>query len=247
MADFPAAHSMDTEWFAVDADGNVGIFWSSEGGAVPKFTGEFFRATRVDDVEDFCKLLPKDEAGIVHLRTEAKKMVEDINIGTVPISLYDNYSIWLILILSSEEAIAKLKTSDNLVLRFAGEPVTIYVDKIPNEIINSMFSSGEILGGKEFELWMYPHLVGLFFYDNYNQVPMPYEKDRVPEIPLKIEDLPENLQQALSKSHFEKIRFAETEIIQPIEHTPCATWGNVEYWIDSQGNDRKGFPGKDSC
>jgi hypothetical protein len=33
--DFPAAHSMDTEWFAVDAEGNVGLFDSSEDGAVP--------------------------------------------------------------------------------------------------------------------------------------------------------------------------------------------------------------------
>jgi hypothetical protein len=35
MQDFPAAHSMDTKWFAVDADGNIGIFRSGEGGAVP--------------------------------------------------------------------------------------------------------------------------------------------------------------------------------------------------------------------
>ena len=33
--DFPAAHSMDTDWFAVDADGNVGLFDSTEDGAVP--------------------------------------------------------------------------------------------------------------------------------------------------------------------------------------------------------------------
>lgn len=34
-ADFPAAHSMDTEWFAVDADGRVATLWSSEDGHVP--------------------------------------------------------------------------------------------------------------------------------------------------------------------------------------------------------------------
>ena len=33
--DYPAAHSMDTEWFAVDADGNVARFDSGEDGAVP--------------------------------------------------------------------------------------------------------------------------------------------------------------------------------------------------------------------
>ena len=35
MEDFPAAHSMDTMWFAIDADGCVGVFQSGEAGAVP--------------------------------------------------------------------------------------------------------------------------------------------------------------------------------------------------------------------
>jgi hypothetical protein len=34
-ADFPAAHSMDTSWYAVDQKGNVGLFHTNEGGAVP--------------------------------------------------------------------------------------------------------------------------------------------------------------------------------------------------------------------
>src|SRR5262245_21233479 len=34
--DFPAAHSMDATWFAVDRDGHVGVFESGEPGAVPK-------------------------------------------------------------------------------------------------------------------------------------------------------------------------------------------------------------------
>lgn len=241
MSDFPAAHSMDTDWFAVDADGNLGMFNSSEGGAVPKFSGEFFHATRIDDIEDFCKLLPRDEKGIVHLRTEATSIIKHIILGTIPKFIYDDDSYEMLMIVSSEEAIDKLKTSDNFILRFAGEPITIYVNQISNEIINSMFSSGEILGATEFELFMYPQCLGLFFYDNCGQVPIPYEREGVPEKPLKIEDLPEKLQQALSKSNFEKIRFTETEIIQPIEYTPCNTWDDNGFWIDSQGNERQGF------
>src|SRR4051794_34470710 len=38
-ADFPAAHSMDTQWFAIDRDGHVGIFSSGESGAVPRAAG----------------------------------------------------------------------------------------------------------------------------------------------------------------------------------------------------------------
>ena len=35
MSDYPAAHSMDTEWFAVDADGHVAVFETGEPGPVP--------------------------------------------------------------------------------------------------------------------------------------------------------------------------------------------------------------------
>src|SRR4051794_26355762 len=34
-AEYPAAHSMDTGWFAVDRDGHVAYFYSREAGAVP--------------------------------------------------------------------------------------------------------------------------------------------------------------------------------------------------------------------
>ncbi len=34
--EFPAAHSMDTDWFALDEDGNVALFVSGEPGAVPE-------------------------------------------------------------------------------------------------------------------------------------------------------------------------------------------------------------------
>lgn len=71
--------------------------------------------------------------------------------------------------------------------------------------------------------------------------PAPYYRSEVPVTPLKVEDLPEHLQIALCTSRFKKIRFAETEIIQPIEHTSCATWDDNGFWVDSQGNDRKGF------
>jgi hypothetical protein len=38
-ADFPAAHSMDTEWYAVDGKGHVAVFISGENGPVP--VGQF--------------------------------------------------------------------------------------------------------------------------------------------------------------------------------------------------------------
>lgn len=36
VLNYPAAHSMDTTWFAVDAEGSIAIFDTGEGGAVPE-------------------------------------------------------------------------------------------------------------------------------------------------------------------------------------------------------------------
>jgi hypothetical protein len=38
--DFPAAHSMDTTWFAIDRDGHVGVFDTGETGPVPETYGK---------------------------------------------------------------------------------------------------------------------------------------------------------------------------------------------------------------
>lgn len=55
MTDFPAAHSMDTTWFAADANGNIGVFDSNEGGAVPE-SNSFFRVNAIEKGLDYEKL-----------------------------------------------------------------------------------------------------------------------------------------------------------------------------------------------
>lgn len=69
MKEFPAAHSMDTDWFAVDADGNIGIFDSGEEGAVPYFHYEFRQVNQIDIIE-YCQQLAKDKNGVIHLSSE---------------------------------------------------------------------------------------------------------------------------------------------------------------------------------
>lgn len=39
-ADFPAAHSMDAVWFAVDEDGQIAMFDTGEAGAMPETAGD---------------------------------------------------------------------------------------------------------------------------------------------------------------------------------------------------------------
>ena len=242
MTDFPAAHSMDTHWFAMDAEGNLAVFDSGENGAIPYFIHDDIRIPSSKDIEDFFKIFMKDEKGIITLEIDGEIFFKENGLTPVPRSIFNNNGyFYLLLVLSSEEAISKLKSPHNLIVRFAGDSVVVYVDECSKKIIESMLDSGEILGGKDFRLEENFHNLGLFYYRTCDGMPTPYERREVPAKPLRVEDLPEELQIALCTSHFENIHFVETEIIQPIEHSKCRTWKGDDEWIDSQGNKRKGF------
>jgi hypothetical protein len=56
-ADFPAAHSMDTAWYAVDRDGHVGVFVTGPEGALPQ-------AAAADDDESLPRLPPEFQGAL---------------------------------------------------------------------------------------------------------------------------------------------------------------------------------------
>jgi hypothetical protein len=57
--DYPAAHSMDTSWYAVDAAGHVALFISSENGHAPRnaensyYLDDLYRAEHPDHPDDW--------------------------------------------------------------------------------------------------------------------------------------------------------------------------------------------------
>ena len=69
MSDFPAAHSMDTYWFAIDADENVAVFDTGETGALPHSARKIFLEKQICDVHNLIQYLPKDERGIRLVKT----------------------------------------------------------------------------------------------------------------------------------------------------------------------------------
>ncbi len=62
--DFPAAHSMDTTLFAIDADGCVGIFSSGEGGAVPENLTKV-HGNEIEVEGDLLEILAKDNGLLI--------------------------------------------------------------------------------------------------------------------------------------------------------------------------------------
>ncbi len=79
--DYPAAHSVDTEWFAIDEDGYIALFGSGLEGAVPDVFANKFR-DRDLGYDALFKLvidhLPKDEKGWFYLECDHNLVKEII-------------------------------------------------------------------------------------------------------------------------------------------------------------------------
>jgi hypothetical protein len=133
MQDFPAAHSMDTTWFAIDADGCVGIFNSDENGAVPKdLTG--VTSETIDFRYELVDILMKDQQGVIQnvKSVEVEAVIQDISINYLnrEIRLLEKlkgYSIkHLILHLSNEQVLESLKSQASIIIRFVDEQIRLF-------------------------------------------------------------------------------------------------------------------------
>jgi hypothetical protein len=254
MQDFPAAHSMDTTWFAIDADGCVGIFVTNEGGAVPKDVAE------IENENNLVDFLQKDNPSIIKQVQPLKieSVIEYINIESLQdiqdtICRYEEFSRLspgstdsykniedLVLILSTEQAIEDLKSQANHILRFTDERVIIHVDKCDREWLKQAIESGVVLGAKETYLAHNLSWLGLYEYNAWGNS-IPYERNYLLKEPIYLKDLPSDMSDNISFVKLPNIKFSEAELIQPIEHMLCNTWG-TERWIDTNGVEHDQFP-----
>jgi hypothetical protein len=91
--DFPAAHSMDTTWFAIDADGCVGIFSSDEGGAVP---GDEYSEQMIKEIEadlESIEMYPEDGSQLIEGRSELIEVLVETHGGILDENSIDVESI----------------------------------------------------------------------------------------------------------------------------------------------------------
>lgn len=248
MSDFPAAHSMDTYWFAIDADENVAVFDTGEAGALPDSAIELIRRKQIADLRTFIQHLLKDSGDITLVKTVGEIAARNATMKTLCAEVHSalkNSQELLgsrVLVLSSEDVIPQLEIESQLAFRFAGEPVVIYLDYCQVSIIEKLIESREILGSQPIILSLNGHLLGLFSYthgeDWENWIPGPYQRSRQPEQPLKLKELPEDIQDLIAWTWFEQLHFQDTELIQPIEYTKCRTWGGMgiaKGWVDIEG------------
>jgi len=295
VKDFPAAHSMDTHWFAVDANGHIGYFDSSEGGAVPQTWNQTFQETKIEYGEEFLSAWNQHlPSNIIEIETsetvifnmlDLSEITESINransdyrmvlrqleqkiqetikekwmqiVDLLMLKSYQIFDCWSFKFISDEAFQALFK-----VFEFSRYDVpVIYLKSIKDTMViadqnlvkrnidlfrKSIFS-GDIVSAKKinhcfWEKGSYFPIVGLFVYSQDSQEPIPYEKIEEPIVPLHIDDLPEAFRDSINRTRFDRVRFSETQLLQPIEHMACSTWGMKEWWIDTEGREREGHP-----
>ena len=296
--DYPAAHSMDTEWFAVDADGNIGFFDSSEGGAVPETWSRTRRETKIEYVYDFLeKWRDIEDVPVLQIPIPGNSIEGLISISNLlqfMETVDHNYDLalkrfkrspqkyhqtWIDVfnflfvtdsdfLIRSSDWILQFKSDDAFsnflgqvnelskqgnIIRFSGDETVVgvyeFLIHFNRLLVRKLMRSGDITSAKPVRMSHHRdgnhlHEIGLFPYTQSSSAPIPYEKMADPIIPLKLDDLPEELQDQISWTWFDDIRFTERQLIQPLEHMKCNTWSAREWWIDTQGQEREGHPFK---
>ena len=247
MVDFPADHSMDTTWFAIDADGCVGIFDSGDGGAVP----EDLSAVRTDEIElgeellellaaDSGRLLDRDAIDLDFIR---QNMSAEILLAEID-AYKHSYIDGIFLSVTNDETIECLRHQSVIIELYRdNSQIIIYCIYCERAWLKNALQSGVVLAGsKEFVLEYNLDLLGWHHFICLAKYPYPYERTRSPKKPISFKDLSPEIRERLRIVRFENLRFAEHNSIQPIEHMLCNTWGRDKTWMGTDYKFHWEFP-----
>jgi hypothetical protein len=229
--DFPAAHSMDTAWFAVDLDGHVAVFETGEAGALPKGAA----------CED-----PYQLKTALRERLAPTEPIFDVDGRRVPVPLHASallfdrpgpHALLIFLGPGGGSLLAGLECTQVEATR--GE--AFRVADLPKGRFEELHASGactacEVLWQTEEEGSLSGW--GLFEYrhDDYQGTAGPYRLQERPKAPVKLEAVPPNVAEVAIR--FEG-RFAESASINPPELWECEGWSAS--WVASDGKTVRPF------
>ena len=233
--DFPAAHSMDTMWFAVDADGHVAAFESGEGGGVPMlaYLGEdyFDVAQQLRDLPETGAKLDLDghvSNALGHQHVEGHWRTP----GTDVVAFVADAD-------SARDLVAKLgatvsPATTGHVLHFELGDLAAFDELHARGAC--MFCESEF-PDEQGELAAH----GVYRYACDDGIAIPYTRLAVPTEPLAIADAPADVR--ANAIRFAG-KFADTAQLQPAEHWKSQGWSAG--WLATDGKTLRPFPGRES-
>ena len=239
--DFPAGHSMDTDWFAVDKNGNIAVFNSWQEGAVPI---EIERQTnRLELLEKYTtpvtsvlKLLYLDKRVIENLLSKCRvEVLQDIVENEFSVDgcvlLLKEGKKWEDLNL--DEVLAKkgsefaLCLSATIPLYLISDIYSIrkeFIAAIKSKVIAKACNFSTVwddedkfdgVGVKDLGIYLYDH-------EDRDWRTEPYCKTYSPEIPIKASQFVSDLEDKIP--YFKDISFENQYLIQPMEFFSCETY-----------------------
>ncbi len=243
---YPAAHSMDTEWFALDRDGFLAFFNSDETGAVPVCFQAIGSASFESFLEEVLPLNPRGEIEVavdleplMKMLKGPERLVDDV-IDLPPPGYTSGYEC--LFHLRNEDVLDSIKEK-GVIIRFKDERVVAYVDKFSLYWVRQALERDEILGFYKPVDDLIPFLckaLGLFLYEEEWSAPaLPYARLHCPEEPLHCSLMEEAGREKLAKVTFNDLSFAEREAIQPPEHMDSVLWRPYS-WIGTDGRIHEG-------
>jgi hypothetical protein len=232
-ADFPAAHSMDTMWYAVDRNGHVAAFWSSEAGAVPGAVGDVEPSLR-----QLAPFWPEQEV----IQDLAGRFFEN---GKLPGAGRHCGSVdragAVLLFLKSLAPVRKEIAAGRAVPLSGQGGEAVFFSQLGQKLFRKLHDEGQCLGC----IWTYrcpatAERLGLFRYRHLmrweNWTAGPYGRQLCPSRPLHIDQLPPDARRGLLQVRFEGLSFAETPHLQPMELTECNLY--QDDWVAMDGTRR---------
>jgi hypothetical protein len=245
--DYPAAHSMDTAWYAVDSDGHVALFDTGEAGAVP----EEALTENVTDRDELAKVVPEAPYRLLDWLGDS---TQEHHIEIPPSRTAQGLGPTLIFLRSIEPVGFEVKKF-LLEQAPATEGVAVLFSDLPAPTAWRLHEAGDCLGcfawpGKGDPWDLHDDLVkrlGLYRYRHdpkaENWISGSYLREDSPDRPLRIGQLPTEVREAIEKVRFSDLRFSETETIQPIHAFPCSSWESA--YLDPDGVTVRPIPGRE--
>jgi hypothetical protein len=225
--DYPAAHSMDTCWFAVDRDGHVAYFGSAEAGAVPE---EAFIEGPYEVLRELGQVLPTTE---VLYNFVGHRPPGPLGARGKHWSVAMRGSGAALLFLTSPDVVRdEVAAGQAVQVPSAGAGAAFILTDPPPQLVARIHDAGACAGcfyyyqrGAGDELpWPAEH--GLFRYSHLceNWISGPYGLKEVPGRPIHVDQLPPRLREAVAACRFPSLCFAQTPHIQPVEHGVGNSW-----------------------
>lgn len=230
--DFPAAHSMDTAWFAVDRDGHVAFFSTGEAGALPHaaFSGE----EAYELASALPSILPATSELLDHVARVLPAHPPEHSYLPRPEAARAQSSFYGALFFLANVAPYQAEISKLRAVRVASRaPHALIFTKEGYDaatfetFTGKVHAAGDCLGCSwHFQDDRSPAASGVYEYDHLceNWIAGPYGRVASPAKPAKLDELPPAIAKEVAKLRFANLCFEETPHIQPIEHTDCANY-----------------------